>query len=218
MSDKASWDKVKDMYTETGFKLGPYFEEQIKTGHVIFTLARYKFATRLLEKNPKLDVLELGCSEGVGTLQLARVANSVLGIDFEKTWIDWAKKNLETENLKFIQDDFINKEYGKFDAVVSIDVIEHISKEKEDEFLSTICNNLKDNGFCIVGTPNITASPYASPKSQIGHINLYDAKRLEELLSKKFHNVFVFGMNDEVVHTGFKPMCHYLMALACNKK
>jgi len=25
----------------------------------------------------------------------------------------------------------------------------------------------------------------------------------------------VFSMNDEVVHTGFHPMAHYLMALAC---
>lgn len=218
MDDKQSWDKVKDLYTEKGLKLGTYFEEQIRTGHIIFTLARYKFVTRLLEKTNKLDVLELGCSEGIGTLQIARVSNKVIGVDFEKSWIDWAKANLESENLKFLNEDFLNKHYGKFDAVVSIDVIEHISQEKEEEFLNTICNNLNDKGFCIIGTPNITASPYASPKSQIGHINLYDAKRLEELLSKKFHNVFVFGMNDEVVHTGFKPMCHYLMALACNKK
>jgi hypothetical protein len=25
-------------------------------------------------------------------------------------------------------------------------------------------------------------------------------------------------MNDEVVHTGFYPMCHYLFALACGKR
>src|SRR5262249_34885242 len=29
-----------------------------------------------------------------------------------------------------------------------------------------------------------------------------------------FDNVFMFGMNDEVVHTGYAPMCHYLWSLA----
>ena len=41
---------------------------------------------------------------------------------------------------------------------------------------------------------------------------------LKSLLSKYFHNVFIFSMNDEVVHTGFYPMAHYLFALCCDKK
>jgi len=30
--------------------------------------------------------------------------------------------------------------------------------------------------------------------------------------------VFVFSMNDEVVHTGFYPMAHYLLAVACHRR
>src|SRR5262249_47894355 len=33
------------------------------------------------------------------------------------------------------------------------------------------------------------------------------------LLEKYFAHVFIFSMNDEVVHTGFSPMAHYLFAL-----
>jgi len=68
------------------------------------------------------------------------------------------------------------------------------------------------------GTPNETASCYASEFSKIGHVNLFTAERLTELLCAYFHNVFLFGMNDEVLHTGFHPMCHYLLALGCSKK
>jgi hypothetical protein len=32
------------------------------------------------------------------------------------------------------------------------------------------------------------------------------------------HNVFIFSMNDEVVHTGFHPLAHYLRALCCQRK
>mgnify|MGYP007028595943 CR=1 FL=1 len=33
-----------------------------------------------------------------------------------------------------------------------------------------------------------------------------------------FDNVFLFSMNDEVVHTGFTPMAHYLFALCVGPK
>jgi hypothetical protein len=44
-------------------------------------------------------------------------------------------------------------------------------------------------------------------------VNLKTHKELRELGLKHFHNVFMFGMNDEVVHTGYGPMCHFLWAL-----
>ena len=37
-------------------------------------------------------------------------------------------------------------------------------------------------------------------------------------MQRHFHNVFLFSMNDEVVHTGFSPMAHYLLALCCTKR
>lgn len=33
-----------------------------------------------------------------------------------------------------------------------------------------------------------------------------------------FHNVFMFSMNDEVVHTGYGKMSHYNIALCCGSK
>ena len=37
-------------------------------------------------------------------------------------------------------------------------------------------------------------------------------------MQKFFHNVFVFSMNDEVIHTGFQPMAHYLWTVCENRK
>jgi len=33
------------------------------------------------------------------------------------------------------------------------------------------------------------------------------------VMERHFENVFLFSMNDEVVHTGFTPLAHYLFAL-----
>ncbi|OGS33416.1 MAG: hypothetical protein A2474_04930, partial [Elusimicrobia bacterium RIFOXYC2_FULL_34_12] len=142
----------------------------------------------------------------------------VVAVDFDERAINWAKENIVKENIAFQKRDFFKNKIGKFDAMVCIDVMEHLKKNQEEIFLKTLSENLQKDGFCIIGTPNITAAEYACKASKIGHVNLYDAGRLKKLLLKKFKNVFIFGMNDEVVHTGFYPMCHYLFALACNKK
>ena len=117
-----------------------------------------------------------------------------------------------------MKDNFLGKRYGRFDAVVSLDVIEHILPGNQDLYLQTILTNLTEDGFCIIGTPNVTASPYASKESAEGHVCLYAAQDLKAFFLKGFKNVFVFGMNDEVVHTGFAAMCHYLFVLACHKR
>jgi hypothetical protein len=84
--------------------------------------------------------------------------------------------------------------------------------------MQTVVQNLGPHGFAVIGTPNDSASQYASKASQIGHINLYTHDRLSKLINRYFHQSFLFGVNDEVVHTGFYPMCHYLMALGCSPR
>ena len=88
----------------------------------------------------------------------------------------------------------------------------------EDAFIGNMAASLTDNGVCLVGSPSLESQTYASPPSKAGHVNCKTGPQLKELMERFFHNVFVFSMNDEVVHTGFYPMAHYLFALACNRK
>ena len=107
---------------------------------------------------------------------------------------------------------------GGYDCIYSMDVIEHIPKEDEQTFVDTIWQNMADNGFAIIGTPNKTMYSYASPWNKLRHINNFDQARLYDLLSTRFAQVFIFGMTDEVLHTGYYPMCCYIVALALQKK
>ena len=115
----------------------------------------------------------------------------------------------------FFEPDLINEQ---FDAVMSLDVIEHIEPKMEDRFCEVVTDCLTDEGVAIIGTPNITLSPYASEPSRIAHINLYDQKRLYDLMSRYFDNVFIFNMNDEVINTSFAPMACYIFAVGAGKK
>jgi len=117
-----------------------------------------------------------------------------------------------------VHDMTVNPVPGRFDAIFSLDVIEHIPETTEKMFLDNICASLSPQAVCILGTPNITANEYASPASKAGHINLKSAETLHTLLSSRFHNVFNFSMNDEVIHTGYSPMAHYLFAVGAGLK
>lgn len=196
--------------------LGPQWSFAIHDDpkRLCFVMARYKFAAKMACKDRR--VLELGSSEGFGGVILAEFAKSYTGIDYDREAIAAARANWTDPKFTFIQDDFLEKKYGDFDAVVSHDVIEHIQPEYENLYFDTVCRNLVPDGRCVIGTPNKTAAAYASATSNAGHVNLYDHNRLRASMLRYFRNVFMFGMNDEIVHTGFPSMAHFLVAVGCS--
>ena len=220
ITENENWTEIRKLIEGENIELGPYFGHQVRNSprHLLFTLSRYKFAARMLPQDQKIRVLEIGCSEGIGTMMLAENGHTITAIDMDDIAIQHAQKVLKKPNIIFRSGNFIGQKLGIFDAAVSLDVIEHIDQKDEDNFIETIKSNLTKCGFCIIGTPNDSATRYASKASQIGHINMFTAERLVALLRKHFVHVFPFGMNDEMVHTGFYPMCHYLMAIACTPR
>ena len=129
-----------------------------------------------------------------------------------------SRKNPEWE-FKCLVHNILEKPVdGFFDGAYSLDVLEHISNIEEDLFISNIVRSLTNQGVLIIGTPSLQSQIYASLPSKEGHINCKDHLSLRILMEKFFHNVFIFSMNDEMVHTGFYPMAHYLFALCCSKK
>lgn len=185
--------------------------------HLAFLCARYKFVAKMLEG--RSSVLEVGCGDAFGTPIVCQTVGQVTGIDFEENLIEDNRKRNERPNLTFDLLD-ITKEIpaAKFDAAFCLDVIEHIPPAVESTFIANTCAALKQESIFIIGTPNVTASPYASKYSMEGHINLKSGEGLRELMNKYFHHSFVFSMNDEVVHTGFSPMAHYLIAMGVQKR
>ena len=185
------------------------------------TLSRYKFVSKMLEG--KKNVLEVGCGDSFQNRIVGQVVSRLTAIDINKDFIkDARKNNPKTYNVNHYVHNILEKPFraqGKnFDAAYSLDVLEHIEKKSENLFIKNILSSLDKHGVFIVGMPSIESQKYASEGSKRGHVNCKTGNKLKELLSKHFCNVFVFSMNDEVVHTGFYPMAHYLIGLCCGKK
>ncbi len=183
---------------------------------VLYTMSYYKFACKLIGRDK--SVLDVGCGEGLGTWMLAKECGGSHGIDFDEDLIATARGNWDGPNIAFGCDDFLDFSSGSFDGVVNFDVIEHIEGCHAGRFFRGMADCLGPYGIGVVGTPNLTAAKYASEVTNAGHINLYDAERLRSEMLEVFTQVLLFGANDEVVHTGFLPMCQYLIAVGIRKK
>ena len=88
--------------------------------------------------------------------------------------------------------------------------------EQEHLFVGNIARSVTQDGVAIIGSPSLQSQAYASPGSKAGHVNCKDGKEYRQVMARHFENVFLFSMNDEVVHTGYHPMAHYLFALCCS--
>jgi 2-polyprenyl-3-methyl-5-hydroxy-6-metoxy-1,4-benzoquinol methylase len=183
-----------------------------------FVLSRYKFVAKML--SGKSRVLEVGCGDGFPIRVVLQEVGNVHAIDIDPLFISDA---IERTDSKWpfscaVHDMLSGPVKGEYDAAYSLDVLEHISPEHENTFLLNIIKSLTKTGVLIIGMPSLESQAYAAPLSKIGHINCKTGKDLKQLMMEYFDNVFMFSMNDEVVHTGFQPMAQYLFAIGVGVK
>lgn len=186
---------------------------------IVFVLSRYKFVAKMLTGLAK--VAEVGCADAFGTRIVAKEVGSLTALDFDPVFIaDAEDRRIEGDATRFIVHDMLFGPIPEapFDAAYSMDVIEHIDTSMEDAFLANMAASLTPQGVCIVGSPSLESQQYASPASKEGHVNCKSHRDFRAMLERHFGNVFLFSMNDEVVHTGFAPMAHYLIGLCCQPK
>lgn len=184
----------------------------------LFSLARYKFVAKMFAG--RQNVLELGCGDAFNARIVLQTVKQLTVADFDPVFIEDARSRMkepwifEAKVLDLLKDPI----EGRYDGIYSLDVLEHIPQDREREVLTKICGALDPNGAVIIGMPSLESQAYASPPSKAGHINCKTMPDLNVLLGDFFHNVFMFSMNDEVVHTGYHKMAHYLFGLCAGKK
>jgi 2-polyprenyl-3-methyl-5-hydroxy-6-metoxy-1,4-benzoquinol methylase len=183
-----------------------------------FTLARYKFVAKMLAG--RKTVLEIGCADAFATRIVQQAVGKVTATDFDPIFIDDVNSRMNPHwPLETLVHDMLSGPVDRqFDAAYALDVLEHIDAEREDDFLRNVAKSLAETGIAIFGMPSLESQTYASAQSKAGHVNCKSGDALKRTLERYFHTVFVFSMNDEVVHTGFYPMANYLLGVACHRK
>lgn len=184
-----------------------------------FVLARYKFVAKML--SGKKRVVEVGCGDAFATRIVQQEVESLTALDFDPVFIEDVQERM---NPRWPVETMVHNVLDgpipgqPFDAAYALDVLEHIQPSDEHRFISNIVSSLSPHGVLIFGMPSLQSQPYASPLSKAGHVNCKDGSAFRALMSNYFNHVFVFSMNDEVVHTGFYSMANYLLAVCCEQE
>jgi 2-polyprenyl-3-methyl-5-hydroxy-6-metoxy-1,4-benzoquinol methylase len=184
-----------------------------------FTLSRYKFVSKLL--SGRENVLEIGCADAFGTRIVRQEVQRLTATDFDPVFIEDVKKRM---NPRWSFDAFVHDMLSgpvpprNYDGIYALDVLEHIDPGDEPVFMSNLVGSLAPHGAVVLGMPSLESQVYASPNSKAGHVNCKSMPDFKQMMAGHFHNVFMFSMNDEVVHTGYHKMAHYLLALGCERK
>ncbi len=219
---EAQYQVLLDLAAEKGLERLGLMSSQVwhdDPRRLVFVLARYKFVAKMFSGLG--HVLEVGCGDGFATRIVRQEVQALTAVDFDPIFVEHARANMNPRwSFECLVHDMLAGPLPRnFDGVYAVDVLEHIPPgEPERRFVRHLVGSIHSHGVCLLGSPSIQSQAYASPQSRAGHVNCKDAPGLRALMSEFFHNVFVFSMNDEVVHTGFYPMAHYLWALCCGPK
>lgn len=114
---------------------------------------------------PAARVLDLGCGAGMLLAALHRQGFPGVGIDVSMTWLVVARRLIQ----EWGGDPVLAAAFGEalpmadahMDAVVSLDVIEHVNSP--ERYLAEICRVLRPGGRAVLTTPNrfsLTAEPH----------------------------------------------------------
>lgn len=184
-----------------------------------FTFSRYKFVSKMLNRSTR--VLEVGCGDGFASRIVKQSVDQLVATDIDPVFINDAIKRMDPDwPIQFKTYDALSGPFNgpKFTGAYSLDVLEHIPTKEEDSFLRNIASSLTLDGVFIVGTPSSESQTFASTSSKIGHVNCKTHETMRETMLRHFTNVFIFSMNDEVVHTGYARMAQYVIGLAVGPK
>jgi len=183
-----------------------------------FILSRYKFVSKML--SGKMRVAEIGCGDAFGSRVVRQEVDALDVFDIDPIFIeDIKRRSVDKWSFNpYLHDILSGPLPNKYDAIYSLDVVEHIEKKNELLYIDHIKQSLAPHGVAIIGAPSLESQDYASPQSKVGHVNCKSGIEFKRYFQQYFHQVFLFSMNDEVVHTGFYPMAHYLFALCCEGK
>lgn len=161
MSKKQTDSKdVKHLYTETYFMESATGHDEFKVfdGKFEHLIDKFQMVINLLDLHQSDKFLDIGCGRGELVIYHALNSGKATGVDFSDEAIKLAmgKAGELKANCTFLVSSFEKiDEVVKFDRIISIDFIEHISIEEGKAFFRKCFNLLNPGGRLIIYTyPN----------------------------------------------------------------
>ena len=152
----------------------------------IWTMMHHAYVGRVVElvrERGARRVLELGCGDGWNSGKLAEAGLDVVGVDWSANGIEHARRLVP--RARFVRGDVRDPGVaaqlgGPFDAVVFIEVLEHIPPPDCPDVLRLIARQLRPGGHLVMTTPSVNY-PNTNPQ----HYRHFDEPTLRALITPR---------------------------------
>lgn len=140
-------------------------------------------------------VLEIGCGNGNFTQRLATCAQHVLAVDLDGEFVAQAQqRTAHLSNVTVLRGDVTTMDWpGQFNAVVMLDVLEHI--EDDTAMLRSLFPAFAPGGRLVIKVPAMP-SIYNSLDRAVGHFRRYSRANLRRAVADSgYRSEAIWGFN-----------------------
>lgn len=173
-------DKLYKSYTSSAV-FSKYDEETFSNWGALYLQHRI---LPHIHQNKDAAILELGCGYGRYLRVLQKLAYSdISGIDISEEQIAYAQEKLQLKNVS--QGDaleFIKNTEKKYDTILMLDVMEHLSSEYGLNLATEIFRCLKPGGNLILQVPNAMCPLQPLLYGDLTHRQAYTPLSMKQLL------------------------------------
>jgi 2-polyprenyl-3-methyl-5-hydroxy-6-metoxy-1,4-benzoquinol methylase len=107
----------------------------------------------LVDREKRLDILDVGCAQGTLALLLAEKGHRVVAVDLRQQFLDYAASRVETGDIRFVCGNVFDLEFDRnFDLIFANQILEHLVRPVE--FTRRLAGWLKPGGRIVITTPN----------------------------------------------------------------
>jgi 2-polyprenyl-3-methyl-5-hydroxy-6-metoxy-1,4-benzoquinol methylase len=128
------------------------------------------------------NILDFGCGDGRFEFEMKDSEVMVEGIDYSQKAIGFAKAfNLQNKKITFICQDLLKKsESRKYDAIVSIETLEHIPPKELKKLIKKFSKLLNKQGRLIITVPSKNVPLFSK------HYQHFDEETLDSYFGESF--------------------------------
>lgn len=138
---------------------------------------RYEFAAKYLTEHGVKTVIDAGCGNGYGSRILAEAGLKVTAIDVSAEAIAFARHYYRHDAIEYSVADIATFYYPKADAIVALEVVEHIA-----DAIGLLIRFGEVAPLLIMSVPNENVTPFAAHSAPY-HFRHYTPEQLAELIT-----------------------------------